>query len=612
MRYRFDDRPRMLPAVILGGGAWVAMEKLGPVMTENVINWPSAVAAVVCAACAANVVGEGCRLLADGLDLLIAARVPKGNKGSAGWASWWSLRKDILHTGWGPYWGVYAQGFFNRGKPIFADYASNAVTFGTAGSGKGVGVLLPTCMTIRESKFLTDLKGVNSCMLQEPLEARGEILRKLNIGGQHLDILGEGDYYNPLENIIARNFKRPGGLQDVTSDTAELCLQLYPEPADNGGKGDDKYWRDGGRDIMGFGTQQSVLVHGDAATLGDMNQLLNNKEQLLNEALWAAGRLEDKDGKLLPPMPIENSPWVKLHDSQEDVQNYIAYYRAKASSIADLLLASDSKTADSFLTGARQAMAPYNITTRAHKVLSKSTFNFSQLKEGDKRITAAIIVDASRLGTQSKIASLLQWCAMTELKRHPDKKRPVYFITDECTNFKIQDLPSLQTWGRELGIRWHGFVQSLAAYEKTYGIHGVRTLLSETEVKQFLPNTREPELLALIEKLLGEQSIIAKNHSGNRDRFGVSGFGYQEEGKPLMRAEEIRRTDKTILIIRKNKPILTSLPPVASIHPLRVQIGINPYHGKPFLKRITLRLGNRKGNPIIRLFWSIVSKGGAS
>ncbi len=597
------NQSRIIPASILGGCAWVVMGKLGPVISGTFINWPATLAGGICTISALVIIANTCGFIANALDLL-AASTPKGNKGNAKWASYRSLRKDILHSGWAPYWGVFAKGNFSLGKPIFADYASNAVTFGTAGSGKGIGVVLPTCLAIRKSKILPDFKGVNSCCLKEPLEARGEKFRMLNIGGMQTNILGEGDFYNPL-NIISDNFKRSGGIQNITSDCEELSLQLYEE-SESGSNKDDKYWHNGSCDFIGYSIQQCILVHGDKATLGTVNQLLNHREQLLKEALWAAGRLEDKDGHFLPPMPLEDSPWVNCHDP-EDVKNYIAYFRAKANSIADLLLTIDSKTADSFLTGARQSLAPYNITTHAHKVLSKSTFRFGNMKEGNSPMTVAIIIDSSRMETQSKIASLLQWCALTELKRHKNKHRPVYFIADECTNFKIHNLPSLQTWGREYGIRWHGFIQSLSAYRTTYGKEAVNILLSETEIKQFLPSQREPETLELIERLLGEQSIITKNHNGNYEQFGVHGFNYQEEAKPLMRAEEIRRTDKTILFIRKNRPILTTLPPIAGIVPWRKQIGINPFYDKPFLKRVTLRLGHRKGNPILRLYKRLIN-----
>ena len=295
-------------------------------------------------------------------------------------------------------------------------------------------------------------------------------------------------------------------------------------------------------------------------------------------------------------MPIQESPWVSLHDPG-DVENYIAHYRGVAAGIADLLGTEDSRTADSFITGAQQALARFNITTRAHKKTRRSTFRFAEQKEGDHPTTVFIIADASRINAQKPILGLIQWCMMQELKRHDNKERPVYLLADEATNFKIHDLGSLMTWGRGYGLRLHLFLQSFSAFRSVYGRDTLNVLLSETEIKQFLAGQREPETLELIEKVLGQQSIIARGHSGTRDRaFGVDGTSYREDGKPLMTADEIRRTDKTILIIRKNRPMLTDLPVIAEIEPFRSLININPFHGRPFLKPVRLRIRRRDGS----------------
>jgi hypothetical protein len=68
-----------------------------------------------------------------------------------------------------------------------------------------------------------------------------------------------------------------------------------------------------------------------------------------------------------------------------------------------------------------------------------------------------------------------------------------------------------------------------------------------------------------------------------------------------MTADEIRRTDKAILFIRGNRPVLTDLPPIAAIHPWRKQIGNNPFYGKPFLLPIKLRIGSRKPPLLVRI-----------
>ena len=294
-------------------------------------------------------------------------------------------------------------------------------------------------------------------------------------------------------------------------------------------------------------------------------------------------------------MPIHESPWVSRHDP-EDVANYVAYLRGLAAGVADLLGTEESRTADSFITGAQQAVARFNITTRAHKKTKRSTFRFAEQKEGDAPTTVFIVADASRINAQKPVLGLIQWCMFQELKRHENKERPVYLLADEATNFKLHDLGSLLTWGRGYGLRLHLFLQSFSAFRATYGRDTLNVLLSETEIKQFLAGQREPETLELIEKVLGQQSIVAQGNSGTRDRaFGVDGINYREDGKPLMSAEEIRRTDKTILIIRRNRPMLADLPAIAEIEPFRRLIDINPFHGKPFLKPVKLRLGQRDG-----------------
>ena len=175
---------RIVPALVIGGLAWFASTKLGPVLYGSAINWPAAVAAGLMLVAAIALATDLFGFIAGGLDL-IRAWTPKGNKGTAGWTkSLWSIRKDLVRTGWGPYWGVFAKGWVlgSRGKPIFADFESCAVSFGTSGSGKGVGELLPTCMAIRADKIIPDFKAANICCLKGPLEARGEKVRNLNIG----------------------------------------------------------------------------------------------------------------------------------------------------------------------------------------------------------------------------------------------------------------------------------------------------------------------------------------------------------------------------------------------------------------------------------------------
>lgn len=286
-KHQHDRRKnRVLPLLMVGGGAWYVLTNAGPLLSGAEINVICAMAAFILLACAMTLASDGFWYLGNHFDRL-AARTPGDNKGTAAFArSRAELAPDLLEAGWGPYWGTF------QGEELMADYASNAMTVGTAGSGKGVGVVQPTILSIRESKTVVDFKSELTCVLAGALRKRGEKVHILNIGDVNADIVGESASYNPL-CVIADNFWRPGGLQDVSDDVHEITMQLAPEPASAAEENNDNsFFRVGSRDLIGFAIQMCVLVNGYNATLGDVAELLNDKDALLRHAQWACGRLE--------------------------------------------------------------------------------------------------------------------------------------------------------------------------------------------------------------------------------------------------------------------------------------------------------------------------------
>ena len=586
---------KLVPAVLFTTGSWFAYGELGPVMNGPVMNWPAAVAVGVGVMSATAALSSGCALIAASLEF-VGAHMPRGNKGTAKWACWWSLRKDILHAGWGPYWGTYARGIINRGKPIFAEHTAPAAIFGTTGAGKDVGHVIPNIMSIPHSKFIPDFKAATYRMVKDALEERGETVRIVDIGGVCEGVSTDS---SNLSQILIDDFIRPSGLMDVEADALELADQLYPKP--EGGSKEDPFWRESTHDVLKMSFIQPILVHGLKANLGHSYQLAGNRIRLLQEMQWVCGQLEDKNGDPLPAMPIEASPWIEIHDSGES-ERFIAQYRSDAEELVDLLKSNgQGNMALSLLRGTKNALKVFSPSSRAYKSFSHSTFHFDEMKQENKKVNAIFVLDSSRPNQQSKILGAYEWAALTTWKRHKNKHVPVHLIANEATNAKVEQLPSLLTWAREYNIILSIYIQSPDAFRSTYGDKAFGTLMSETEIKLFLPGQRAPEMLELIEKLLGEQSIISKSYNGNRDEFGIHGFGYQEDAKPLMSKREIAETKKGILFLKKNPPVLVNLPPYAAISPWRKQVGINPFYGKPFLQKIRLRLGKRKGNIFYRL-----------
>lgn len=597
--------------MVIGGVAGYLAYEFGPMMEGGIINPFPSLAVCISAVNAALVISTGCKRLAHYCDYCLSS-LPVGYKATSQWSTYSEVKAISQKYNWNVYWGVYAGddpqckkvSVKRKSEPLIVSYSSNAVTFGAAGSGKDIGVVIPNILSLKTSKIIFDFKSNLAVMLHSALKKRGENVLILNIGGLYEDKLGESASYNPLD-LITDHFETSGGLQDVVGDCTEMAHQLYPDPADGG---DDKFWRDGSSNFITFCIQHVVLVYGRTANMSHVAQMLADRSMFLKDCQWAAGMLTDKDGNLLPAMPLETAHWTKYHDEQQ-VQNYIAYYRAKASGLADLLSASDNRTADSFLTGARQALADFNVTSRAGKVLHSSTFRFADLKDAKQITSVFLSLDASRMTSQAKIVSLIQFCAFTELKRHKNHHVPVHIIANESTNAKIYDLPSLLTWGREYGIRIHLFIQSMGAFRSVYGKEAETSLISQCEVLQFLRG-QKGEMLDLIQKLLGEKSYVERSNSGRFHGHEMQGHSLSEHVRPLMTVDEIRRNPFTLLFIRHHPPILTNLPPYAAIDPWRNMVSPNPMRGekKKWKLPIQLRLGSRKP-PILRRLFSLFTGG---
>ncbi|MCP5275789.1 MAG: type IV secretory system conjugative DNA transfer family protein [Burkholderiales bacterium] len=582
-RQSLSHRPQaslLVIASIAGGLVWWAL-KLDAPLAGGHVDWFSAFIYFMTGLFCLHTVIRLLENLSHFIDFL-SSRKSSGQHGSAAWASFKEYKHALIKNKRGPFWGRALDG---PRPALLIDFASNSLTVAPAGSGKGIYTVVTNIMSIRHSKVVADFKGELVCMCKAALEARGEIVRVLNPGHLWGDIIGQSNSYSPLD-IIADDLTRPGGLRDMMDDLREMCTQIMPEPGDK--ETDNSYFRKGGRQLISYCILFEVMVDLYDATLSSVALLIENRTRLEDMARWVAG--VDIEGKPHPdgPFPIEYSEWAQAHDPA-DVAEFAQLIRASAKNLIALMSGGDNRTFDSFITGAQQELAPFAFG-RLAPAMGRSTFRMSDLKEGDKPTTLFIVADASRMEAYKAFVGLMQWCCMTAVKRHENKDRPVYYILDEATNYKVNGLENLLTWGRSYGLRLHLIFQDLAAFERTYGKTALDTLLSETEIQQYLPGQRSPKTLELISKqMLGNQSMMAIGTSRSNEQPGLS-ENLSEAGRPLATPDEIRRLKAGILFVRQHRPILFEPVSYAEIEPWRSQVGINPFHGKPFKKKVKIRL----------------------
>lgn len=594
---------RIVPALLLGSAAYWAYGQSGPAYVAGEFSLIPTIAAGVVAISALVGLGDIAQGLAGAVETQGGKRV-KGHHGTEGWIKHrWQIWREHKWFGWHPYWGTL------NGKALFLAYESVAVSIGPPASKKTTAILQPMALSLRESKLIPDFKGTLSATLTKPLEKRGEHVFTIDLGNIFAGSDNETAYYNLLCTISDLLFET-GGLLVISDEVTEITLEFLPEK-DNSNQ-DGEYFRITSRDYLELVIHMNVCILGRDAQAAHCLEMLSNQRMLLQHALWFSGRLpveDDAGNKTLAEFPMEDAPWAK-HHSDEDALNYKKFLNGLAGAVADHLLDPDPKASGTFITGARQGVRRFNVTTHVSKISSKTTIRFSSMKE---RITTVFItMDPTREKAQKDALSLLNNCALRELKRSPNKHVPVTVLADEATNYYLAALGNdgFLSWARGYGIKVHVIFQFISEYRRVYGDAAFKTLLNAAEIIQLLPGQSEPEILGLIEDMLGTESVIAENSNSNGFFSGVNSKTYSEIGKPLMTKAQIRQCKQVVTFVRQLKPMLTDLPQVFAISPFRKQIDPDPHHGgKRYLQRVKLRLEGRGGPLIWRLLnWAFFRK----
>lgn len=540
-----------------------------------------------------HIASRALHFISDRIDLMLA-RLPYGLHGSGGFATLDDIRGELSENGV-PYFGA------KDGEALTLSFESNAFCVAPAGSGKTTSVAVNSILSILDSAIVTDGKsGELACLLKKPLEARGQEVLIVNLSALHEKRLGESACYNPLLLIYDHLMGRKGGLETLWLELRMMALQLHPVADDEKGSENAKFFSEGAAGLVGTVIIVVVLIKGENATFGDVWMALNNPEYLLHTMLFVSGELlQEGDGPIearMAALPIKEQYWAKHHDP-DALTVFERFIRNLAASWVQQMSQTENRTYQSFLTSAQTALLSFNPTTAIHRVMSKSTFRFADLKQG-KAKTVFIVGDATHSEALKPVMGMLIFCASRELQQHENLKRPVYIIAEEASNCYIDGLATLLTTLRGFGVRMHLFFQNFSAFVKTYDEHTLSTVLSECEVQQFLPGQREPRVLEHIEKTAGTCSIVTQSYKGER-RSNTGGIGnaydFREEKLPVITADQVRRCRKAITFIRQHKPLLHETPSYAAIHPYRDQVDTSPFHdNKRFLQPIELRMNKKR------------------
>lgn len=406
------------------------------------------------------------------------------------------------------------------------------ITFAPTGSGKGIGSVLPNCLTYPGSLVVTDPKGENAAVCgRTRRDDLGQQVAWLDpwrvlqpVGGP----VGT-DCFNPLD------FIDPEG-EDANDDAWLIGEQLVP-PTYNGS--DEGHWLDQARAFL------SGLV------------------------LHIATKYEPGDPKRSLPhvrdyVCVGDEAFNALLTEMADNTAAGGGVARVATLFKRIMDRSEKEFGSIMSTVARHTW--FLDSPRIRTVMQSSTFNMDALRAG--RLSLFLTVPPHRLDTYGAWQRINLACAIAATSRvvgRPEHK--VLAIIDEAGNMgTLPELPRTVTLSRGAGLTLWVIFQDISQPKALYNTRWA-TFLSNADVLQTF-GTNDHETATLLSAMAGEETIVVEsaNASSSRNRGGRGGGGSSsgtgvtaaERGRKLLFPDEVRRleTNRQLVFVRGREPLL--------------------------------------------------------
>jgi len=442
----------------------------------------------------------------------------------------------------------------------------NTLVCGGSGAGKTRFYCKPNAMQANTSFVILDPKGEILRDVGGLLEAKGyriKVLDLINMEKSHC--------YNPFVYLQSDN------------DVQRLVTNLFKATTPKGSQSNDPFWD----------TAASMLL---MALVFYLYYEAPEEEQnfsMVMEMLRAAS-IEDADEYI--PAPLD-----RLFDELEvrDPEHIaLKYYRAYHSGA--------SKTLKSIQVTLASRLEKFNLDSLA-MLTNMDELELSRLGE-EKTALFALIPDNDT--SFSFLVSILYTQVFQQLFYQADHVHggslpvPVHFLMDEFANVALpDDFDKILSVMRSRNVSVSIILQNLAQLKKLF----------EKEWESIVGNCDEFLYLGgneqgshkYISELLGKETIDTNTYGKSRGRNGSYSTNYQQSGRELLTADEVRLLDNryALLFIRGERPVMDEKYEITR-HPglaLTVDGGAEAYrHGESTDEVATIRIeyGELTGNEV--------------
>jgi type IV secretion system protein VirD4 len=443
----------------------------------------------------------------------VGVRPSMNSHGSARWASVQDLQRNkLLATVKSVSGPIYAKTSLPRGRGKFISSQDIPHSFIAAptGSGKGVGVVIPTLLTYPGSVICLDVKGENFEKTSRHRKELGDLIYKF----APFDEDDRTHRYNPLEDVAALPERRR------YAEAQRIAESLLFLPGNNA-----QGFMPSAKQILVATILIAIERH--SANLGTVYDLLSQ------------GKHSDGEGE------ADFAALFKQLASETAIEEAKAIYNRMAGT--------DYKTVSAYMSvlfdGGLGQWAEYHV----RRATEASDFSIAELRRRPASIF--IVVGPNDLQVLSPLIRMMFQQTVSILQRsEPGKGEPypVLLLMDEFPALgKMDSLSQGITTLRSYGGRMMIVAQSISNLKAAYGNDGAQNFLANCRLQLFMAPA-DAETPEYVSKSIGDFTRKSRSKSWQMNKFGATNISERQEGTRLLRPEDLRRLrdDEVVLLIQ--------------------------------------------------------------
>lgn len=377
------------------------------------------------------------------------------------------------------------------------------------GSGKGVGIVIPTLLTYVGSTIVLDVKGENFEKTARQRRQMGDRIFKF----APYDEEGRTHRYNPLDEVLRA---QPNRRYTAARRLAAALIIAKSKGAEG--------FLESAREIFAAGV--ILAIERDRPTIAEVYDLLA------------------QDGHA----------FEMFETLAEEARS------PEAKKIFTRMAGQDGRILSSYLSVlADGGLALWN-DPAVRDATALSDFDLSDLRRDPASIY--IVVSPNDLVPLSPLVRLLFQQAVAVLQRREptkDEKFPVLFLLDEFVSLGRMDalgtgITTLRSYGGRIMI----IAQSLASLRDLYGADGASNFLANCGVQLYMAPA-DGETPEYISRAIGEYTRKSRTKSWNMNELTGANIQERQEGARLIRPEELRNlsTDELVMLVQNQNPVRT-------------------------------------------------------